>query len=178
METYIILCSLHARPELLSFKQLPISVLAGGWLRHLGHTNSRACLPGKRRKGTQLVAGLFLEIGVWASEDMRVGDAFLGSRTWEMGKRGVWCWRITVRGVCFFFKTFPPYFSSAFNLFMHYVGLCWVFIAACRLLLVAARGALSGCFARAPLRWLPLLRSTGPAGPCGRNVSVAAAPRI
>ena len=104
---------------------------------------------------------------------MRVGDAFLGSRTWE---RGMMLKNYSKRCLLFFFfKTFPPYFSSAFYLFMHYVGLCWVFIAACRLLLAAASGS--------PL-WVLRTGSSAVAslvaehGRCGRSVSVAAAPRI
>ena len=56
---------------------------------------------------------------------------------------------------------FPIAFYKFINLFI-YFWLCWVFVAACGLSLVAARGGYSSlrCMGFS-LLWLPLLRSTG-----------------
>ena len=54
----------------------------GGDSDTLGHNNPRGQVHFQEREENELsTAGLFLETGVWAFEDMSVGDVFLGSRT-------------------------------------------------------------------------------------------------
>ena len=155
------------------FQALKCQSYQGGDSDTLGHTNPRGQVHFQEREKKQAQHGWALP-GNWC---LSVGDAFLGSRTWEMGKRGAWCWRITVRGVCFFFffKIFFPFISP-----QHFICLFIMLGCAGSSLLHAGFfylrrvGSLSGCGVQASPWWLPWCR----ARVLRPRVSAAAAPRL
>ena len=161
------------------FQALKCPSYQGGDSDTLGHNNPRGQVHFQEREENELsMARLFLETGVWAFEDMSVGDVFLGSRTWEMGKSGVGWWRITVRGVCFLF-CFLRLFSALFLLSILFIySLCWAALG-----LPCCMQASASCGDGVPL-WLRCAGFSVVAslvaehGRCGTGVSAAAAPGL